>query len=216
MEFGTQPEKPLICLLGQSALDRRAYRLLLRMELRHEVAVEADFAPTSVWAAMRTRPALVLVDADVASAEIVEAVQMIARLRPETAILVLSAAVEPRQVQAWGTCPISGYVVKDGGLEDLRAALKAVLAGGRFFSDGVRAALRSGQAGRDGKPKLSRRETELLPLLAVGLTLREAASKMTISYKTADSYRTSLLRKLGLRDRIQLVRYAIRQRIVEP
>jgi DNA-binding NarL/FixJ family response regulator len=53
-------------------------------------------------------------------------------------------------------------------------------------------------------------------LLARGLTLREAASKMTVSYKTADSYRTSLLRKLGLRDRVDLARYAIREHIVEP
>ena len=59
-------------------------------------------------------------------------------------------------------------------------------------------------------------ETELLPLLAQGLTLREAAARMAIGYKTADSYRTSLLRKLGVRDRVELARYAIRERIIEP
>ena len=48
------------------------------------------------------------------------------------------------------------------------------------------------------------------------MTLRNAATKMTVSYKTADSYRTSLLRKLGLHDRVELARYAIRERIVEP
>ena len=64
--------------------------------------------------------------------------------------------------------------------------------------------------------RLSRRETELLPLLARGLTLRDAAATMSISYKTADSYRSSLLRKLNIRDRVELARYAIRQRIIEP
>ena len=63
---------------------------------------------------------------------------------------------------------------------------------------------------------LSQREVELLPLLARGLKLRDAAHKMMVSYKTADSYRTSLLRKLGIRDRVELARYAIRERIIDP
>lgn len=64
-------------------------------------------------------------------------------------------------------------------------------------------------------PRLSRRETELLPLLARGLSLRDAAARMAVSYKTADSYRTSLLRKLGVKDRVELARYAIRERIID-
>ena len=64
--------------------------------------------------------------------------------------------------------------------------------------------------------RLSRREAELLPLLAGGLTLRDAAFQMAVSYKTADSYRTSLLRKLGVHDRVELARYAIRERIIQP
>jgi DNA-binding NarL/FixJ family response regulator len=68
----------------------------------------------------------------------------------------------------------------------------------------------------DGLQTLSRREAELLPLLARGMTLREASEKMSVSYKTADSYRTSLLRKLGVRDRVELARLAIRERIIDP
>lgn len=62
---------------------------------------------------------------------------------------------------------------------------------------------------------LSPREMELLPLLAAGLTLHAAAKKLGITYKTADSYRSNLLRKLGIRDRIQLARFAIREGIIE-
>lgn len=67
-----------------------------------------------------------------------------------------------------------------------------------------------GAARANGSPRLSRRETELLPLLARSLTLRDAAVQM------ADSYRSNLLRKLGIRDRVELARYAIRQQIIQP
>jgi DNA-binding NarL/FixJ family response regulator len=211
-----QADRPVICLLGQSALDRNAYRLLLKHELGLDVAVESSFAPVSVWAAMRANPDLVIVDADSPTPEIRDAVQMIPRLRKQARILVIGAAVDPVLVQTWGSCPICGYVVKDGGVEEVRAAIDAALAGDRYFSNGVREPILNARSPSSGNPRLSRREAELLPLLARGMTLREAAERMTVSYKTADSYRTSLLRKLGVRDRVELARYAIRERIVEP
>lgn len=209
-------DNSMIYLLGHSALDRLAYRRLLSSELDRDVRVDSDFTPTSVWLAMRTRPDVVLADADTPQSEVLDAVHLITRLRPEIRILVLSAAVEPAQVEPWCRFPLSGYVVKDGGIEELRAALAAVLNGEQYFSEGIRSALDRGAVRPNGVTKLSRREAELLPLLARGHTLRQAASQLSVSYKTADSYRTSLLRKLGLHDRVELARYAIRQRIIEP
>jgi len=215
---GTEPAKPPVtCLLGNSLLDRLAYTLFLKAELNWEVSHHADFTPTAVWAVMRPKPGLVLVDSDSAAANAVDAVQMILRLQPATRILVIGAAVDPLYVQGWSRCTIHGYVVKDGGAAELRAALQAVSDNRQYFSEGVRSAIRRPSAASDnGKPRLSRRESELLPLLARGLSLRDAAHQMTVSYKTADSYRTSLLRKLGLHDRVELARYAIRERIIDP
>ena len=208
---------PTVCLLGNSLLDRLAYRLLLARELGRDVAVDAGFSPTDVWAAMRARPDIVIVDSDTASTEAVDAVQMISRLQSTARVLVIGAAVDPLHIQAWARCTIHGYVVKDGGIEELRAALDAAADHRQYFSEGVRSAIRRGGAyPGNGQPKLSPREAELLPLLARGLTLRDAAQKMVVSYKTADSYRTSLLRKLGLHDRVELARYAIRERIIDP
>ncbi|MFH1747397.1 MAG: response regulator transcription factor [Planctomycetota bacterium] len=205
-----------IYLLAISALDRQAYRMLLEELLGRQVAVESDFTPTAVWAAMRGKPNLALVNADTAHHDALDATQMITRLSPTIRILVVGAAIDPLHIQAWRRCKIHGYVVKDGGIEELQAALTAVLDHRQYFSEGVRECIRGAKEASDGHLHLSRRETELLPLLARGLTLRDAASKMAVSYKTADSYRTSLLRKLGLHDRVELARYAIRERIVEP
>lgn len=206
----------VIYLLGPSALDRQAYRLLLQEELRVSVTVESGFAPVAVWSAMRARPDLALVTADHATPEVRDAVQMIPRLRRQTRILVASASVDETVLRDWGRCGIAGYVVKDAGTEELRPAIQAVLAGRSYFSAGVREAIEKGQDCAHGLALLSQREVELLPLLARGMTLREAASKMAVSYKTADSYRTNLLRKLGVRGRVELARFAIRERIIDP
>ncbi len=206
----------VVYLLGASTLDREAYRLLLRQELDLVVNVESAFSATTVWVAMRAKPSLALVTVDHASPIVRDALQMIPRLWKQTRILVISAAVDEASLKDWGTCEIAGYVVKDGGVEELRPAVKAVLAGQTYFSPGVFSAIEQGRKSTTGFATLSPREAELFPLLARGMTLREASSTMTVSYKTADSYRTSLLRKLGVRGRVELARLAIRERIIDP
>ena len=207
--------RAVIYLMGPSELDRRAYRLLLRHDLRIEVDVESGFTPVAVWAAMRAKPDLVLVTADHATLEVRDAIQMIPRLRRTAHILILGASLDENALADWGQCGISGYVVKDGGIDELRPAIAAVLVGDTYFSDGMRELIEKGRNPTNGLSGLSPRESELLPLIARGMRLRDAAASMSVSYKTADSYRTSLLRKLGVRDR-ELARLAIRERIIEP
>lgn len=203
-------------LLGGSALDRQAYRLLLSSVVDCEQTVDSDFAPTSVWAAMRAQPDLVLAETDTPRVEAIDALEMIRRLRPETRLVVISGAREPAEVEAWACVHLHGFVAKAGGVEELRAALRMVCCGREYFSAGLRRLLLRARDRREGAGRLSRREAELLPLLARGMTLRDAAAAMTISYKTADTYRTSLLRKLGVHDRVELARYAIRRGIISP
>ena len=204
-----------VYLLGPSELDRHAYRLLLNEELGLAVDAQSDFSAVAVWSAMRSKPALALAIADHPRQGVREALDMIPRLWPQTRILVVSSAMDEAILREWGACELCGYVLKDGGISEFRTALEAVMAGDTYFSPGVFSAIEKGRRSTDGYASLSPRELELLPLLAKGLTLREAASTMTVSYKTADSYRTTLLRKLGVRDRVELARYAIREGIIE-
>jgi DNA-binding NarL/FixJ family response regulator len=207
-----------VLLLGPTVLDRMAYRCLLEHLLGQALALDCDFEPVSVWAALRMNPDVALVDGDGAPLPALDAVDMILRLKPATRVLVVGTASDAAQLQPWSRRRLHAYVVKGGGVGELRAAFDALRENGKYFSKSVRHVLRVNHAlGRSReRTQLSRREAELLPLLARGLTLREAAQRMSISYKTADSYRTNLLCKLGLRDRVDLARYAIRQRIIEP
>lgn len=203
-----------IYLMGPTKLDRLAFRHLLREELGVHVQLESSFAPVEVWDALRALPDIAIVLADTPNTETRDVVAMIPRLSRSSRIMVLSGAFDPKVMCGWASCGISAYVVKDAGVSELGAALQALRAGGEHFPAAFRDAAQTAPS-TNGRHSLSRRESELLPLLARGLSLRDAAKEMMVSYKTADSYRTNLLRKLGLRDRVELALYAIRERIIE-
>ncbi len=203
-----------ICLIAATEMDRLAYRLLLTQQvgLRADWR-EANLTPVSIWQALRLRPQMAIVVSDAATTEVRDALKMIPRLSRGTRILAISTGDDPLALQNWGACPLDGFVAKSAPPSEIGQAVSALLNGRNHYSSGVRDALNGGP--ERGPLKLSSREAELLPLLARGLSLREAAAQMSIGYKTADSYRTSMLRKLGLRDRVGLVRYAIREGIID-
>ena len=202
-----------VYVVSNSPLDRHAYRLLLERELQLAVTAESGFAAVDVWAAMRAEPDLALVLAERASPQVHDALHVISHMSRQTRALIVSGTADGAAASRWNRTAVHGIVAKQDGVAALREAIAAVLEGKSYFSSGVADSPRSSN---NGSTPLSLRETELLPLLATGLTLRDAAAKMAISYKTADSYRTSLLRKLGLHDRVALARYAIREGIIDP
>ncbi len=205
----------LVYLMAPYTLVRQSMRRLFEHDLACPIAKDTGFEATAVWTALREKPDLVVIDCDHPTPEVSDAVQMVPRLQPRARILVLSGATDEASLLPWRGCSLDGFVTKQANVSELAIAVDTLLAGRRHFSDSVARILFGGR-GNNGKPALSRREAELLPLLAMGMTLRDAAAKMAIAYKTADSYRTSLLRKLGLRDRVDLARYAIREKIVSP
>lgn len=205
-----------IQLLAHTALDRAAYTTLVTFGCHAWHVESADFSAKQVWAALRKRPRLVLCIADTAVIDVVQALEFVQRLAPEARVIVVSIAEDAAHVALWGNCRFDGYVAKERPRDELFAAIHAVAEGGKWISAEIQVHLERGRQAAAMPTRLSRREAELLPLLARGLPLREAASQMGICYKTADSYRTSLLRKLGVRDRVELARYAIRHQLIVP
>jgi DNA-binding NarL/FixJ family response regulator len=195
-------------------LDRRAWQCLFG-EMGAPADLESAFDAKSIWAALRGRPDVMVVDADDVNGKGIDSVQMILRLTSDTRILVLSRACDAGAVHAWSECDIDGYVVKDDGVEVLSAAVDALRHGRRYFSESVRGLLASARRAARQAPALTPRESELLPLLARGLKLRDAAAAMSVTYKTADSHRTRLMKKIGVSSRVELARYAIRHNIID-
>jgi DNA-binding NarL/FixJ family response regulator len=205
-----------IYLMSPSLLGRSALRLLLETELNVPVVAESGFVATDVWSALRNHFAIALIDCDLPDAELLSVVEMVPRLKPRAKVLLVTGAVDPNCFAGWRSGFLDGAISKQGGIHELRTALDWACAGKRYFSAELQMVFTAAYSTASPLAKLSRRESELLPLLARGLRLQDAASEMQISYKTADSYRTSLLRKLGCRDRVELARFAIREKIIVP
>ena len=205
-----------VYLMGPSLLGRAALRSLLEQQLGVMVALDTGFVATEVWSALRTNFSVAVVDCDAPEQEQLSVVEMIPRLKPRAKVLLLTGTLDPSAFANWRGGFLDAAVSKHAGLPDLETALRWLSEGKRYFSADLQAAFSTQSAASAPLAKLSRREAELLPLLARGLRLQDAATEMQISYKTADSYRTSLLRKLGCRDRVELARFAIREKIIAP
>ena len=184
------------------------------------VATAAD-AASAVRIANATRPDIVLMDLQLGEGSGVDATKEILLALPETRVLVLSASAEHADVLDAVKNGASGYLVKSASAAELDDAVRRTADDDAVFSAGL-AGLLLGEYGRlnDGPepdaPKLTPRETEVLRLVARGMTARQIASRLVLSHRTVENHVQNTLRKLQLHNRVELVRYAIEHGIDDP
>lgn len=190
-------------------------------ELGFQVVATAASGAQALRIATATRPDVVVLDLnlpDLAGAEVTR--QLLAAL-PAVRILVLSASAERQDVLDAVTAGASGYVLKSAELAEIAAAVRATLAGHAVFTPGL-AGLVLGEYRRlsahrdpDGDsrpdPALTSRETDVLRLVAKGLTYPQIAAQLGLSVRTVQNHVQNTLIKLQLSNKAQLVRYAIEE-----
>jgi len=208
-----------ILLADDHAMVRHGLRLTLELEADFLVAAEAADGAEAVELALRQPIDLAVLDFSMPRLTGVQVTRQLLAHRPGTKILILSMHDDERFFLEALQAGAAGYVLKASAHEDLVAACRAVLRGAPFVHpDGVTAlehADRDERAAQLRDP-LSARETEVVKLIAEGLTSREIGALLHISDKTVERHRSNVLEKLGLRDRVALTRYAIRRGLVEP
>jgi DNA-binding NarL/FixJ family response regulator len=185
------------------------------------VATVADSSFTARIAAA-TQPRVVVMDLDLDELSAVEAVRTIANTLPDTRVLVLSERSGHRDVLDAVKAGAAGYLVKTASAGELMDAVQRTAAGDAVFTPGL-ADLVLGEYQRlaaqpepkTSVPRLSARETEVLKLVATGLTARQIATKLTLSHRTVENHIQNTLRKLHLHNRVELVRFAISQGLTE-
>jgi DNA-binding NarL/FixJ family response regulator len=188
------------------------------------VVATAPDADAAVRIARAVRPTVVLMDLNLGATSGVTAIERIIGEHPDTRVLVLSASGEHADVLAAVKAGASGYLVKSAGAEELVAAVRRTAEGYPVFTPGL-AGLVLGEYRRlaDGPaddrgpavPALTGRETEVLRLVAKGLTAKRIGERLTVSHRTVESHVQNTLRKLQLHNRAQLVRYAIEQGLAD-
>ncbi|GAA3860028.1 response regulator transcription factor [Saccharothrix violaceirubra] len=187
-----------------------------------DVVATAGDAASAVRIARAVRPDVVLMDLNLGEQTGVEATTMITGSLSRTRVLVLSASGEHSDVLEAVKAGASGYLVKSASAEELVEAVNRTAAGDAVFTAGL-AGLVLGEYRRmaatpdEDKPQLTDRETEVLRLVAKGLTARQIATRLVISHRTVENHVQSTLRKLQLHNRVELARYAIEHGLdVEP
>ncbi len=183
-------------------------------ERGYDIVATAGDAPSAVRIATAVRPDIVLMDLQLGEGSGVDATKQILQALPETRVLVLSASAEHGDVLDAVKNGASGYLVKSASAEELDDAVRRTADGDAVFSAGLAGLLlgeyrRLNDEPEPDAPKLTARETEVLRLVARGLTARQIASRLVLSHRTVENHVQNTLRKLQLHNRVELVRYAI-------
>ncbi|MCI2418969.1 response regulator transcription factor [Saccharopolyspora sp. K220] len=181
-----------------------------------EVRATASDAASALRIARTVTPDVVLMDINLGDTSGVNATLQITQEIPGTRVLVLSASGEHSDVLEAVKAGASGYLVKSASVEELMDAVQRTAAGDAVFTAGL-AGLVLGEYRRmaitpdseSQAPQLTDRETEVLRLVAKGMTARQIAKKLVISHRTVENHVQSTLRKLQLHNRVELARYAI-------
>jgi len=198
---------------------RSGLRLLLdKQEDMHVVAEAADGAE-AVAVALRERPDLCILDVSMPKLTGLQAAREIRAQAPEVGVLMLSMHDDERYLFEALKAGAGGYVLKTEADTALVDAVRAVLRGEPFLTNAAEERMiREWLSDKSTGPSepLTPREQEVLKLIAEAHTNREIGEILHLSEKTVESHRGNLLRKLGMRDRVELVRYAIRRGLIEP
>lgn len=211
-----------ILLADDHALVRRGVRLILDAEPDLSVVAEADDGAEAVARAREHHPDLAVLDIAMPRLTGLQAARELSRTCPETRILILTMYDnEQFFFEALGA-GASGYVLKSVADRDLVEACRATMRGEPFLYPGAVDALvrdyldRVREGGAPPSRTITDREEEILKLVAEGHTSQQIAELLVISPKTVERHRANLLQKLGLKDRLELTRYAIRVGLIEP
>jgi DNA-binding NarL/FixJ family response regulator len=207
-----------ILIADDHGIVRSGIRLLLERQPDLHVVAEAADGLEALECAVSSRPDLCILDVGMPRMTGLQAAREIRAHVPTSRVLILSMHDDEHYLFEALEAGASGYVLKREADHDLVGAIRAVARDEPFLTNAAeRSILRRWMA--DGAPPkipLTPREEEVVKLIAEAHTNAEIASLLHLSEKTVESHRANVLRKLGMRDRVQLVRYAIRRGLVEP
>ncbi|HZD72299.1 MAG TPA: response regulator transcription factor [Actinomycetota bacterium] len=214
------PSRTRVLVADDHAVVRRGLALLLDREPDFQVVAEAADGAEAVDKATAEAVDLVILDVSMPRLSGLQAARALARRRPGLRMLMLSMYDNEQFLFEALRAGASGYVLKSGADRDIVDACRAAMRGESFlYPSAVGALVRDFLARDDGAARaevLTPREVEVVKLIAEGHTTKQIAELLVIATKTVERHRANILEKLGMRDRVELTRYAIRRGLIEP
>jgi DNA-binding NarL/FixJ family response regulator len=208
-----------ILIADDHGIVRAGIRLLLERQPGLDVVAEAGDGIEAIDRALAERPDLCILDVGMPKMTGLQAAREIRSHLPDARVLMLSMHDDERYLFEALKAGASGYVLKREADQDLVGAVRAVGRGEAFLTNAAeRSLIRDWMSDDTRGPTipLTPREEEVVKLIAEAHTNSQIAEILHLSEKTVESHRANVLRKLGMRDRVELVRYAIRRGLVEP
>ena len=211
-----------VLLTDDHTLFRQGMRTLLGAEPDIEVTGEAGNAGDAVTLSEQLHPDVVLMDIGMAGMSSFEATRQIRKQRPETKIVFLSMYDDEDYLAECMDVGAGGYVLKDSPADQLLTAIREVSRGGNFLSPRLLTRLVDDFRLQSRSPvrqprfgTLTKREREILKLLAEGSSVKEIATEFDLSVKTVEAHKFNLMRKLDIHNKAQLVQYATQKKIIK-
>lgn len=212
-----------ILIADDDQIVREGVRVIVEREPGWEVCAEAENGKAAVDLARKLRPDAVILDLQMPGLDGLKAVKQIRRAAPQTELLVLGTHESEELIEQVFESGAKSYVRKAEAGRLLLAALRSLQDHKTFFTDEVSAVLFSrfltdgGRKKKDprGREKLTAREREIVRQLAGGKSNKEVALALGISIRTCEHHRAVVMRKLGVHSLAEIVRYAIRNGIVD-
>ncbi|MGB8524781.1 MAG: response regulator transcription factor [Candidatus Acidiferrales bacterium] len=205
-------------------LMRRGIKALLQSHAGWEVCGEAHTGREAVAKAEELKPDIVILDISMPDLNGVDAAKRIRKSSPDTEVLILSVHYSDQLIRDILEAGVRGYIVKSDSDRDLIIAVETLANHKPFFTPrATEVMLTNFNEGKTRaeppetmRDRLTSREREIVQLLAEGKSSKEVASSLNISVKTAETHRANIMRKLQLHTVSELVRYAVRNQIIEP
>jgi DNA-binding NarL/FixJ family response regulator len=212
-----------ILIADDHDLMRRGLKSLLEAHPGWEIVAEAHTGAEAAAKVEELKPDIAILDITMPELNGLEAARRIRKISPRTEILILSMHYSDKLIRDILETGVRGYVVKSDSDRDLVIAVEALANHKPFLTPQATEVMLSGLSGARGslddpdalKERLTSREREIVQLLSEGKSSKEAASVLGISIKTAETHRANIMRKLGIHSVSELVRYAVRNQIVE-
>ena len=210
-----------VLIVDDHAVVRTGLRVFLDLQPDIEVVGEAADGSEGVAMARRLEPDVILMDLLMPNMDGITAIGRVKAERPETEIVTMTSFIEEDKVTAALEAGASGYVLKDAEAEEVAAAVRAAFAGEVHLDPAVARLLAQRMRQRKSPEEqltepLTDREKDVIRLLGQGLSNKEIGAALFITERTARTYVSNILGKLGLQSRTQAALYAVEHKLVEP
>jgi DNA-binding NarL/FixJ family response regulator len=217
----TIPIVTRVLIADDHSIVRSGLRKVLDAKPDMEVVAEAEDGAEAVEKALKEDVHLVILDVSMPRKTGIQAAAELHKRKPELRILMLSMHDSEQFLFEALKAGASGYVLKSGADTDIVDAVRAAMRGDSYLYPSavttlVRDYVERGGRGEEEFDVLTPRELEVLKLIAEAHTSKEIAKMLWISIKTVERHRQNILDKLGMRDRVELTRYAIRRGLIQP